>query len=138
MALDATAFATNARVQDYRKQADVDQLLRDSLLNGTPLPEGLIVGPDGKIQRCKADPQARSGVRGASRATDHKKSHFTGYMATTVAASLDLRAHPDPERVPPEEAIAPYILSFSLDPAPSTAPPSAETSCCRWRTLYPI
>ena len=117
VALDATAFATNARVQDYRKQADVDQLLRDSLLNGTPLPEGLIVGPDGKIQRCKADPQARTGVRGASRATNHKKAYFTGYMATTVAASLDLRDHPDPERVPPEEAIGPYILSFSLDPA---------------------
>ena len=92
-------------------------MLKDSLLNGTPLPDGLIVGPDGKIQRCKADITARTGVRGASRETNHKKVYFTGYMATTAAASLDLRDHPDPEKVPPEESIGPYILSFSLDPA---------------------
>ena len=116
-AVDATAFATNARVTDYRRQAAVDKMLRDSLLNGTPLPDGLIVGPDGKIQRCKADIEARTGVRGASRATNHKKAYFTGYMATTVAASLDLRDHPDPAKVPPEESIGPYLLGFSLDPA---------------------
>lgn len=117
-AVDATAFATNARVQDYRRQKEVDKMLRDSLINSTPLPEGLIVGEDGKIQRCKADTEARTAVRGASRATGHKKIYFTGYMGTIVAASPDLRDYPDPNKdIPPEEDIGPYVLSFSLDPA---------------------
>ncbi|MXY10815.1 MAG: hypothetical protein F4Z00_12785 [Acidimicrobiaceae bacterium] len=117
-AVDATAFATNARVTDFRRQADVDKMLRDSLINSTPLPDGLIVGQDGKIQRCKADPEARTSVRGASRATGHKQSYFTGYFGTIVAASPDRRDYPDPNKdIPPERDIGPYVLSFSLDPA---------------------
>ena len=117
-AVDATAFASNARVHDFRKQKEVDRMLRDSLINGTPLPDGLIVGPDGKIQRCKADTEARTAVRGASRATGHKKSYFNGYFGTIAAASPDLRDYPDPEKgIPPEEDVGPYVLSFSLDPA---------------------
>ena len=123
-AVDATAFASNARVTDFRKQKDVDKMLRDSLINGTPLPEGLIVGQDGKIQRCKADPEARTAVRGASRATGHKKIYFNGYFGTIAAASPDLRDYPDPQQeIPPEEDIGPYVLSFSLDPATTNRAP---------------
>ena len=66
--LDATAFPTYARVHDFRVQKEVDKAIRDAIERGdlNPVPDGVILGADGKLQRCKGDPPARGAWRSAA------------------------------------------------------------------------
>ena len=114
--LDATAFPTYALVHDYRVQKEVDKAIRDAIERGDPdpVPDGVILGADRKLQRCKHDPTARGARRSASSETNH------------VAVFLHRLLPDDPHRLPrlqPQEQglrlgydIAPYVLALSCDP----------------------
>ena len=89
--LDATAFPTYALVHDYRVQKEVDKAIRDAIERGDPdpVPDGVILGADRKLQRCKGDPPARGARRSASSETNHVAVFFTGYFPTILTACRD-------------------------------------------------
>ena len=124
--LDATAFPIGARVHDYRVQTEVDQAIRDAIERGDPdpVPEGVILGADGKLQRCKHDPAARTSHRTASSETNHKSGFFTGYFATLLTASQDY--HYSHNNLHLRYDIAPYVLGLSCDPATDNLAPIAR------------
>ena len=126
--LDATAFPTYARVRDYRLQESVDAAIRAAIKRGDPdpVPKGVILGVDGKLQRCKYDPAARGAYRSASAETNHKSGYFTGYFVTTLCASRGYRYDSNSGTLRLGYDIAPYILALSCDPATDNRAPVAR------------
>ena len=101
------------------------------------VPGDIMLGADGKLQRCPHDPQARASHRGASLATDHKAGRFTGYMVTSVAASCDYRHYGDPTTVHLRDDPGPYLLSFSCDPASHDRGPIARKVVLSLKSALP-
>ena len=127
--LDATAFPTYARVHDFRVQKEVDKAIRDAIERGdlNPVPDGVILGADGKLQRCKGDPPARGAWRSASSETNHMAAFFTGYFVTILTACRDYSYSHQGLRL--GDDIAPYVLALSCDPATENRAPVARELC---------
>lgn len=127
--LDATAFPTYARVHDYGVQAEVDRAIRDAIKRGDPdpVPYGVIIGADGKLQRCKYDPAARTARRSASSETDHKARYFTGYFVTMLTACRNYSYNYKSFQL--NYDISPYVLALSCDPASDDLAPVARELC---------
>ena len=128
-ALDATAFPTYALVHDYRVQEEVDKAIRDAIERGDPdpVPDGVILGADRKLQRCKHDPAARGAYRSASSETNHVSAFFTGYFPTILTACRDYSYSHKGLRLGYD--IAPYVLALSCDPASEDRAPIARELC---------
>ena len=117
VSIDATAFPTYARTRDYRVQEEVDRAIRDAIERGDPdpVPDGVILGPDRKLQRCKHDLTARGAWRTASSKTGHKGAAFTGYFVTILTASRDYTYSRKSFHL--GDDITAYVLVLSCDPA---------------------
>ena len=135
--LDATAFPTHARVHDFRVQTEVDRAIKDAIDRGDPdpVPDGVILGADGKLQRCKHDPDARSGHRSASSETNHKSGFFTGYFGTILTACCDY--HYTHKSFHLKYDISPYVLGLSCDPATDNLAPVARELCLCLKEALP-
>ena len=135
--LDATAFPTCARVCDYRVQKEVNQAIRYAIERGDPepVPKGVILGPDGKLQRCKSDPTARTSKRTASSETNFRPDYFTGYFVKFLTASRDYYLSHDNFRL--RYDIAPYVLGLSCDPASDNNAPIARELCLALKGGHP-
>ena len=136
-AVDATAFPTCGRVRDYHAQTEVDQAIRDAIERGDPdpVPEGVILGADGKLQRCKHDPAARTSHRTASSETNHKSGFFTGYFAKLLTASQDY--HYSHNNFHLRYDIGPYVLGLCCDPATDNNAPIARELCLALKEALP-
>ena len=115
VALDATAFPTYARVHDFRPQKDIDRAIRAAFANGAPVPDGIILTEDGKLQRCPHDTQATSCKRSASLATGHAGKTFTGYMPVLLSPCRDYFSRQGVVELGYDHA--PYVIGASVDPA---------------------
>ena len=135
--LDATAFPTYARVHDFRVQKEVDKAIRDAIERGDPdpVPDGVILGADRKLQRCKHDPAARGGRRSASSETNHVSVFFTGYFATILTACRDYSHNKNGFHL--KYDIVPYVLALSCDPASDDCAPIARELCRALKGAHP-
>ena len=135
--LDATAFPTHARVHDFRVQKEVDAAIRAAIERGDPdpVPAGVILGADGKLQRCKHDPAARGAHRSASSETNHKSAFFTGCFATILTACRGYRYSHKSFHL--KYDIAPYVLALSCDPASDNRAPVAQELCLALKVALP-
>lgn len=112
MSVDQTAFESFYRADDFHKQADIDLLIKQ----GKPLPDGVELGPDGKLIRC-ADLDARTGYRTASAATGYKDAPFTGYHVTFAVLTRSVHWSGQPDALKEHDDVPPYIVNFAVDPA---------------------
>ncbi len=136
--LDATAFPTAGRVRDYRVQAEVDKAIKEAIERGdlNPVPKGVVLGRDGKLQRCDWDPAARGAYRTGSAETGHKGEFFTGYFATLLCAARGYRRLRDPSKIHLRYDIRPYVLALSVDPATDNRAPVAKDLCLALKQLH--
>ena len=116
-------------MHDFRVQKEVDEAIRDAIERGDPdpVPDGVILGADRKLQRCKHDPPARGGRRSASSETNHTSVFFVGYFATILTACRDYSYSHKSFRL--KEDIVPYVLALSCDPASEDCAPIARELC---------
>ena len=135
VALDATAFPTHARVHDFRPQKDIDRAIRAAFANGEPVPEGIILTEDGKLQRCPHDTQATSGKRSASLATGHVGRRFTGYMPVLLSPCRDYRFRKGVVELGHD--LAPYVIGASVDPAGRDRGPITRDAVLVLKALLP-
>ena len=118
-------------------QKEVDQAIRDGIERGEPdaVPKGVIIGADGKLQRCKHDPAARTSHRTASSETNHKSIFFTGYFTKLLTASRDYYLSHNNFHL--RYDIAPYVLGLSCDPATDNNAPAAREICLALKGAHP-
>ena len=135
IALDGTAFPTHARVHDYTPQKDIDRAIRAAHANGEPLPEGILLTEDGKLQRCPHDTQATSGKRGASLTTGHVGRRFTGFMPVLLSPCRDYVSRKGVVELGYEPA--PYVIGASVDPAGRDRGPITRDAVLVLRALLP-
>ena len=135
--LDATAYPTCGEVQNYRVQQEVDKAIRDAIERGDldPVPKGVILGPDGKLRRCKFDPAARTSWRTASAETNHKGAHFTGYFVKLLTACRDHYYSHNTFGL--RDDIAPYVMALCCDPATDNNALAARELCLALKEAHP-
>lgn len=130
-AVDATAFPAYVKLRDDHVQAEVDKAIREAIKRGDPdpVPDGVTLGADGKVQRSDHDPAARGAWRTASSETNHKGTHFTGYFATALTVCRGFRYSHKNLTLKLKYDIAPYVLALSCDPATDNSAPVARELC---------
>ena len=123
VAVDQTAFPTHYRTTDFRRQADIDKAFKAT----GALPDGVIVGSEGKMVRCK-DPDARAGHRSASTAAGGKATPFVGYKVNegVLVDEVGWWGRPEANPLNPKDKWPPYVASVSVvrasaDPGPACA-----------------